>query len=94
MKNRAFYDRIADVFPDGPIHGRGSGDVMLLVRAEASFEKRVGTPEHILRWEDDGGPAFEAEAPIPKRDEIDALHGDGWRQGAQTTTWSTGTQVQ
>jgi len=64
MKNRAFHFQLADVFRTGQVHGRESDDLVVLVRPGSEFEKREGTPENILRWEDDGGQAFEAPGPL------------------------------
>jgi hypothetical protein len=71
MRNRAFYDQVADVFLDGTIHGRGLHYAVVAAGPGSTIEKSVRTFEHILRWEDDGGPASDAEDPSINRAEFD-----------------------
>ena len=46
------------------IHGKDSKDMPELVKPESEITE--GVLDNILRWEDDGGPVFETDNPLPQ----------------------------
>lgn len=89
MKNRASHFQLADVFCTVQVHDRESDDLVVLVRLGCEFEKREGTPENILRWEDDGGPVFEAAIPFSPNRRRATLPGRWMRSGSDYCRMNT-----
>jgi len=45
-----------------------------LVKPESEWERTESVIEDILRWADDGGPAFETGNPLPQQAENNNIH--------------------
>ena len=91
MKNRAFYDPFVDVFLDGQIHGRGAQVVDVELRRRSGFERKEDSPEHIQRWEDDGGPAADVEESVATdvvTNQVRSAQEGNPASGSQNASWT------